>query len=171
VTSSSRSGQSGRTRIAAGSRGSWQPRAGAVRESDTSRVELTRKLVMHDRDQLDECPQAAVVLRLVGQMRKPARQHAADQAEKLPIGTDPDRCLADCESDQIRVLTSAGRPWQAGTRYSSAKTYAATTRASRSSSRAPISRGLNGLEALRLQASGPCETRPTFTSSLSSRAR
>src|SRR5439155_26462536 len=35
-------------------------------------------------------------------MRKPARQHPADQAEKLAVRADPDRRLRDCQSDQLR---------------------------------------------------------------------
>src|SRR5438874_7421701 len=36
-------------------------------------------------------------------MRKPARQHPADQAEKLAVRADPDRRLPDCQSDQLRI--------------------------------------------------------------------
>jgi hypothetical protein len=46
---------------------------------------------------------APVVLRLVGQVRKPARQHPPGQAEELPIGADPDRSLRDGERDKLRV--------------------------------------------------------------------
>ena len=67
---------------------------GAVGEPHAARVEPAGKPLLHDADQLDQSAQAPVVLRLVGQMRKPARQHPPDQAEKLPVGADPDRRLA-----------------------------------------------------------------------------
>src|SRR6266508_3978674 len=36
-------------------------------------------------------------------MRKPARQHPADQAEKPAVRADPDRRLRDRQSDQLRI--------------------------------------------------------------------
>src|SRR5207247_4526608 len=74
----------------------------AVSEPHTARVEPACELLLHTRDQLDQRPQAAVVLRLVGQMRKPARQDATDEAEELTVGADPDRRLADRERDELR---------------------------------------------------------------------
>ena len=65
-------------------------------------------------------------------MRKPVRQHPLDQAEELTIGADPDSRLANRERDQLRVAYKRLPTGRAGTRYSSANTYAATTRASRS---------------------------------------
>ena len=82
---------------------------GAVGEPDAAGVEPARELLLHDRDQLDQAAQPAVVLRLVGQMRKPARQHPPDQAEELPVRADPDRRLTDRERDQLRV-TRQRRP-------------------------------------------------------------
>src|SRR3954454_19669965 len=65
----------------------------AVAEPQTAAVEAACEALLHDRDQLDETAQASVVLRLLRQVRKPAGQHTADQAEKLPVGADPDRRL------------------------------------------------------------------------------
>src|SRR5438128_1207473 len=90
-------------------------------------------------------------------MRKPARQHPPDQAEELPIGADPHRRLGNSKRDPLRALTSRGRPGRRGTGYSSAKTYAATTRASRSVISSSYLERTQGLEALRLSAAGPCQ--------------
>jgi len=43
------------------------------------------------------------VLRLLGQVRKPARKHPLDQVEELPVGAEPNRRLRDRERDQLRV--------------------------------------------------------------------
>jgi hypothetical protein len=59
---------------------------GAIGEPDATRVQPAREPLLHDRDQLDKRPQAPVVLRLLRQMRKPARQHSADKTEELPVG-------------------------------------------------------------------------------------
>ena len=61
-----------------------------------------------------------VVLRLVGQVRKPARQQPLGEAKELAVGADPDRCLADRERDQLRVAGQRRPALPA--RYSSAKT-------------------------------------------------
>jgi hypothetical protein len=82
---------------------------GAISEPDTARVEPASELLLHERDQLDERPQAAVVLRLVRQMRKPARQHPLGETEELPVGADPDRRLSNSERDQLRI-TDKRRP-------------------------------------------------------------
>jgi hypothetical protein len=50
--------------LAAGIAGDREP--GAVSQPDAARIEPARELLLHERDQLDQCPQAAVVLRLVG---------------------------------------------------------------------------------------------------------
>ena len=58
----------------------------AVGESCTARVEETGELLLHRADQLDQATQPSVVLRrLVGEMRKPARQETLDEAEELPV--------------------------------------------------------------------------------------
>src|SRR5205823_4255051 len=44
---------------------------GAVSEPDAAEIEPARELLLHDRDQLNQATQPAVVLRLLGQMRKP----------------------------------------------------------------------------------------------------
>ena len=67
----------------------------AVAEPDTATVKPTREPLLYVADQLDQAAQPAVVLRLVGQVRKPTRQHPADQAEELPVRADPDRGLRD----------------------------------------------------------------------------
>jgi hypothetical protein len=77
--------------------------SGAVAEPHAAAVEHAGELLLHDRDQLNKHPQASVVLRLVGQVRKPARQQPPDQAEELPVRADPDRRLGDRERDQLRV--------------------------------------------------------------------
>ena len=56
-------------------------------------------------------PQATVVLRLVGQVRKPARKPVGDHAQELAIRADPRRCLGDGERDQLRV---GDLPWGPG---------------------------------------------------------
>jgi hypothetical protein len=76
----------------------------AVAEPHTARVEPAREPLLDDRDQPDQGTQAPVVLRLLGQMRKPARQYPPDQTEELPIGADPDRRLRDRERDQLGIV-------------------------------------------------------------------
>jgi hypothetical protein len=76
---------------------------GAVGEPDAARVQPASEPLLHDRDQLDERPQAAVVLRLLRQMRKPTRQQPPHQTEELPVGADPDRRLRDRKRDQLGV--------------------------------------------------------------------
>jgi hypothetical protein len=79
------------------------PIPGAVTQADAARVEPAREPLLDVADQLDQSAQAPVVLRLAGQMRKPTRQHPADQARELPIRVDPDRRLRDRQRDQLRV--------------------------------------------------------------------
>jgi hypothetical protein len=55
----------------------------------------------------------AVVLRLVGQVRKPARQQPVDHAEKLTVRADPGCGLGDCERNQLVI---ADQPLRAGPR-------------------------------------------------------
>jgi hypothetical protein len=76
---------------------------GAVAETNAAAVEPAGKPLLHDRDKPNQAAESPVVLRLHGQMRKPARQHALDKAEELAIGADPDRRLRDRERDQLRV--------------------------------------------------------------------
>jgi len=76
---------------------------GAVAEPNAARVEPAREPLLHDREQLDQRSQPAVVLRLLGQVRKPAGQDPADQAEELPIRADPNRCLGNGQRDQFSV--------------------------------------------------------------------
>src|SRR6202162_3715579 len=47
-------------------------------------------------------------------MRKPARQQPLDKTEELPIGTDPDRSLANRERNQLRITNK--RPPTAASR-------------------------------------------------------
>ncbi len=119
-----------------------------------------------DADQADQLPQPAVVLRLLGQVRKPAWQHAVDQTEELPVRADPDRRLRDRERHQLRVAHK-GRPtpaWQGpGTRQR-------RRRLQRKglpdpSSRAPISRGHKDWKPFVSTARVPADPR-LFTSSL-----
>src|SRR5581483_6699281 len=99
--------------------------------------------------------------RLLGQVRKPARQHAPNQAEELPVRADPDRSLSDSQRDQLRIADQRPPTAARGTGYSSANTYAATTRASRSVISSSHLEGTDGLEALlREQTAGPCRNPP-----------
>ena len=74
-----------------------------VRESCTAEADPACDPLLHDREQLDQPAQATVVLRLLGQMRKPARQQPRDQTKELAVRADPDRGLRDRESNQLRV--------------------------------------------------------------------
>ena len=76
---------------------------GSVREPGAADIDPAGKLLLHDRDQLDQATQATVVLRLLGQMRKPAGQHPADQAEELAIRADPDHRLTNSQRDELAV--------------------------------------------------------------------
>ena len=75
----------------------------AVGEPGAADVDAAGKLLLHDRDQPDQAAQPPVVLRLLGQVRKPARQQPPDQTEELTIGADPDRSLSNSERDQLRI--------------------------------------------------------------------
>ena len=83
---------------------------GAVRESGAARVQEPSQVLLHDGQQARQAPQPAVVLRLRGQMREPARQPPADQTEELPVRADPHRRLTDRQSDQFRVGDLHRRP-------------------------------------------------------------
>ncbi len=114
------------------------------------------------RDQLDQAAQPAVVLRLVGQMRKPARQHPLDQAEELPVELIPIAAWQTANATSSASLINAGRPPRAGTGYSSAKTYACNDKGFQIRHLELQSRGDTGLEALRLQPSGSLRDPPDF---------
>jgi hypothetical protein len=75
----------------------------AVGEAHAAGVEPAREPLLHDRDQLDQAAQPALVLRLIGQVWKPARQQPPDQAEELPTGADPGRRLRDRAREQLGV--------------------------------------------------------------------
>src|SRR6185312_13658899 len=78
------------------------------------------------------------------------------RSELIPIAA-----CATANATNSASLTSAGRPPRAGTRYSSANTYPATTRASRSVISSSNLEGTQGLEALlRDQTAGPCPNPP-----------
>ena len=70
-------------------------------EARLAAVEPAGEPLLHGSDQLDECAQATVVLRLGGEVRKPAGQHPPHQAEELAVGGDPHRRLADGEGDEL----------------------------------------------------------------------
>jgi hypothetical protein len=93
-----------------------------VGEASAAGIAPAGEPLLHGCEPLDEQAQPPVVLRLLGQMRKPAGQHPLDEAEELAVGADAHRRLADGERDQLRIahLGRAARP--AGTGYSSAKT-------------------------------------------------
>jgi hypothetical protein len=103
-----------------------------VGESHLAAVQPAGKALLDGGDQLDERAQAAVVLRLRGQVREPAREHAPDQTEELAVEEIPIAAWQTARATSSASVTCAGLPGRAGTGYSSAKTYAATTRASRS---------------------------------------
>src|SRR5262249_19316699 len=79
------------------------PEQGAVTEADAAAVEPARQPLLDMADQLDERSQPPVVLRLLRQVRKPARQHPADQTEELPGRADPNRRLRDRQRDQLSI--------------------------------------------------------------------
>jgi hypothetical protein len=61
-----------------------------VGEPDAAHGDPTSELLLHDADQLDQATQPPVVLRLLGQMRKPARQRPPTRprncrSELIPI--------------------------------------------------------------------------------------
>jgi hypothetical protein len=68
-----------------------------------------RDAQLHGRDGRCETSQTTVVLRLLGQVRKPTRQHLADQPQELPIRRDPHRCLRHRQRHQFRVGDLATR--------------------------------------------------------------
>jgi hypothetical protein len=139
----------------------------AVRKADATGVEPARQLLLHERDQLDERPQAAVVLRLAWQTRKPARRHTADQAEELPIRTDPHRRLANRQRDQLRISRNRRPPRPGMDSILISEDIRCNNKGFQIRHLELRSRGDTGLEALlREQAAGHCETRPTFTSTL-----
>src|SRR5581483_6964937 len=74
-----------------------------VCKPNTAGVEPAGEPLLHQADQLDKRTQPAVVLRLLGQMRKPTRQPIPDQAEELAGGADPQRRLTNRERDQLRI--------------------------------------------------------------------
>ena len=67
-------------------------------------------MLLHDRDQASEAPQAPVELRLRGQMREPAGQPPADETEELPVRADPHRRLTDRQRNQLRISDLHRRP-------------------------------------------------------------
>jgi hypothetical protein len=81
--------------LAAGVAGDRQLRA--VGEPNATVVEPAHQSLLHARDQLDERPQATVVLRLVRQPRKPARLIQAQRVGRAathPVGFEPGPMLS-----------------------------------------------------------------------------
>ena len=85
--------------------------AGVVRARDQGSVgkpdpALGDQLGDHQLDRREvghEPPQAAVVLRLVGQVREPAGQQPVDHPEELAVRWQADRRLSRRERDQLLV--------------------------------------------------------------------
>jgi hypothetical protein len=75
----------------------------AVGEPDPALGDERRHLERHRRDVGREPAQAAVVLRLLGQVRKPAPKPLADQTQELAIRGLPHRRLGDPQRDQLLV--------------------------------------------------------------------
>src|SRR5581483_1915377 len=88
------------------------------------------------------------------------------RSELIPIAA-----CATARATSSASLTSGRRPPRAGTRYSSANTYAAITRASRSVISSSNLEGKHGLEALlREQTAGPCRNPPFHINPLAPRS-
>jgi hypothetical protein len=130
---------------------------GAVAEPDAAAVEQAGESLLHDRDQLDEHPQASVVLRLVGQVREPARQHTTDQAEELPVGADPDRRLRDRKRDQFGIADQRPPASSRRDRIVVSEDVGCNDKGFQIRHLELQSRGDTGLEALLRHAAGPCE--------------
>jgi hypothetical protein len=139
---------------------------GAVSQAHAAHVQPARQLLLHQRDQLDQRPQAPLVLRLVGQMREPTRQHPPHEAQELAIGVDSDRRLADRQCDQLRVARQRRPTLPGRDRVLISEHIRCNNKGFQIRHLELHSRGDTGLEALLRQAAGPCATRLTFTSSL-----
>ncbi len=79
------------------------PEQGAVRDPQTTLRDQLRDPQLHGRERRREPTQTPVVLRLLGQVGKPAGQHLADKTEELPIRRDPHRRLRHRQRDQLRI--------------------------------------------------------------------
>ena len=137
---------------------------GAVGQPQLARGEQLRQSQLHRSKQRRQRPQPAVVLRLAGQLRKPARQHLPDQAEKLAIRRDPDCRLRDRQAPPARRRSSPPAGPERGTAAPSANTYAATTRVSSDADNSCSNHEGTGLETLssshRLVPAHPTRIRP-----------
>jgi hypothetical protein len=65
---------------------------------------------LHRRHLRGQSPQAAVELRLTGQLAKPAWQQPPDHSQELAIGGDAEGRLGDRERDQLGVGGLSSRP-------------------------------------------------------------
>ena len=128
-----------------------------VAQPDAATVEPARQPLLDNADQPDERPQAPVVLRLVGQVREPARQHPADQAEELAVRADPDRSLGDRERDQLRVADQRPPPAARRDRILVSEQIRCDNKGFQIRHLELQSRGDTGLEALLRLRAGPCE--------------
>jgi hypothetical protein len=99
-------------------------------------------------------------------MPKPARQHASEQAEELPVRADPDRRLTDRERDQLRVSDQRAPTAPRSDRILVSEDVGSNDKGFQIRHLELQFRGDTGLEALRLRRTGPYRIRPTFTSTL-----
>jgi hypothetical protein len=140
----------------------------AVGEPDAARIEPAGEPLLHERDQLDKRPQAPVVLRLVRQMRKPARQQPADETEELPVGADPDRRLRDRQRDQLGVAHKRRPALPGRDPILVSEDVRCNDKGFQIRHLEPPSRGTRLEVFLRVQTAGPC-ARPAVSHQASSR--
>jgi len=129
----------------------------AVGEADTAAVEKAGQLLLHRTDQLDQPTESTVVLRLIRQMRKPARQDPLDEAEELPVGADPDSRLTDRQRDQLAVRDQRRTATPGRDPIVVSENVACNNKGFQIRHLELQSRGDTGLEALLRHLPGPCQ--------------
>ena len=87
---------------------------GPVDEADPALGDQLGDQQLDSRELGGQPPQAAVVLRLVRQLREVARQEPPDRTEELAIRTQPGRRLGHRQRDQLLVCDLARRTWAIG---------------------------------------------------------